>query len=192
MGFIPKGARWYLADIVLEHVIEGERRNLVHVNRHLVEAASPEEAYKKASKLGRENQLRYLNTDGMRVRLKFRGLRELNVIHDDLEDGAELSYEEVVAVPESTLKRWATPKKELGVFAPRRPRRGGPNYMPLTIMRELEAAGFSRADLEGRPKRAHSKRPPSSGRPAKRAPSGRDRAKRGVVAETRRSKVPVG
>lgn len=178
MGFIPKGARWYLADVVLEHVIEGERRNLVHVNTHLVEAASPEEAYKKARKLGREHQHRYLNTDGMRVRVKFRGLRELNVIHDDLEDGAEISYEEIVSVPESKLKRWARPKKDLGVFAPRRPRRGGPNYMPLTIMRKLEAAGFSRADVEDRPERA--RRTPSTS-------SGQSRTRQGVATRRRSS-----
>jgi hypothetical protein len=180
MGFIPKGARWYLADVVLEHVIDGERRNLVHVNTHLVEAASPEEAYMKAGKLGRESQLCYLNTDGMRVRIRFRGLRELGVIHDGLEDGAELSYEEIVAVPESRLKRWARPKKELSVFAPRRPRRRGPNYMPLTIMRELEAAGFSRADLEGKPERAHRKHSPSSGR---------NQSGQSVAARPRRSKA---
>ena len=172
MGFIPEGARWYLAEVILEHVIEGERRNLVHVNMHLVEAASPEEAYEKAGKLGRESQLRYLNTDGMRVRLKFRGLRQLNVVHDDLEDGVELTYQESVAVPESKLKRWARPKKELGVFAPRRPRRGGPNYMPLTVMRKLEAAGFSRADLEGRAEGAHRGGARSRKRPAKRMRAG--------------------
>jgi hypothetical protein len=175
MGFIPKGARWYLADVVLEHVIEGERRNLVHVNTHLVEAASPEEAYKKAGKLGRASQLRYLNADRKRVRVKFRGLRELNVVHDDLEDGVELSYQEIVGVPESKLRRWARPKKELAVFAPRRPRRGGPNYMPLTIMRELETAGFSRADVEGRPERTHRRQSPSPGRPARPTQSGRGR-----------------
>ena len=168
MGFVPEGARWYLAEVVLVHVIEGERRNLVHVNTHLVEAPSPEEAYKKAGKLGREAQHSYLNTDGMRVRVKFRGLRELNVIHDDLEDGVELSYEEIVAVPESKLKRWARPKKELGVFAPRRLRRGVPNYMPLTVIRELEAAGFSRADVEGRHEGAHRSRSHSRVHRAKR------------------------
>ena len=173
MAFIPKNARWYLADVVLEHVIEGERRNLVHVNMYLVEAASPEEALKKAAKLGREHQFRYLNTDGKRVRLRFRGIRELNVIHDDLEHGAELSYQEFVAVPESKLKRWSTPKKELGVFAPRRPRRGGPNYMPLSIMQDLVAAGFSRAEIEGRPEGKNRKRASAAGRPAKRKKSGR-------------------
>jgi|SRR5689334_23072913 hypothetical protein len=150
MGYVPKGARWYLADVVLEHVIEGDRRNLVHVNTHLVEAASPEEAYNKARKLGRTSQLQYLNTDGKRVRVRYRGLRELNVVHDELEDGVELMFDEVVAVPESRLRRWAKSKKELRVFAPRHPRTSGPNYMPLSVMRDLEAAGFSRADVAGR------------------------------------------
>lgn len=163
MGFIPKGVRWYLADIVLEHVIGGERRNLVHINRHLIEAGSPEEAYRKAIALGREHRLRYLNTDGMPVRLRFRGLRDLQAIHDDLEDGAEISYREAIAVPESKLKRWITPKRELSAFAPRRPRRGVPNYMPLAIMRGLEAAGFSRADVERGEERARHRRPTSPG-----------------------------
>jgi hypothetical protein len=180
MGVIPKGDRWYLADVVLEHVIEGERRNLVHVNSHLVEAASPEEAYKKAGALGRMHQHRYLNTDGMRVRVKFRGLRDLHLTLDPPGDGAEITYDELVAIPETKLKRLVSPKKDLGVFAPRRPRRSYPNTMPLTIMREMEAAGFSRADVEGRPKRVRRKRPSSSGG---------KKARQSVAARSRRPKA---
>ena len=74
MGYIPEGARWYLADIVLEHIIDGDPRNVVHVNTHLVEAHSPEEAYAKALDLGRCSELEYLNTDSKQVRVVFRGL----------------------------------------------------------------------------------------------------------------------
>ena len=35
MRFIPKGARWYLADVVVVHTIGGERRNLVWTNTFL-------------------------------------------------------------------------------------------------------------------------------------------------------------
>ena len=45
MGFIPEGARWYLADVVLEHRLDGEAENLVYVNTHLIEAGSPDEAF---------------------------------------------------------------------------------------------------------------------------------------------------
>jgi hypothetical protein len=162
MGFVPKNARWYLAEIVLEHIIESDRRNLVHVNSHLIRAASPEKAYGKANELGRVNRLRYTNTDGKQVRVRFRGLRELRVVHDELEDGVELGYEEATAVPESKLRRWTRPKRELAVFAPRRARRGGPNYMPLTVMRQLEGAGFTRAEVAGKKEHGRKRRRPSS------------------------------
>ena len=129
MGFIPKDARWYLADVVLEHQIEGESQNVVHVNTHLVEAGSPEEAYEKALALGRGSESEYENTDGRQVRVAFRGLRELNVIHEELEDGAELMYTEDVGVPEDKLREWVRPKEQLGVFAPIKGT-SGPNYVP--------------------------------------------------------------
>jgi hypothetical protein len=87
MAFIPKDARWYLADVVLEHTVEADPRNVVHVNIHLVEADSPER--EKACALGRDAEQVYANSDGKEVRVVFRGLRDLNVIHEALEDGAE-------------------------------------------------------------------------------------------------------
>jgi hypothetical protein len=148
MGFIPEGARWYLADIVLEHRIDGDPRNLVHVNTHLLEAESPDEAYVKAIDLGRRSEQEYLNTDSRAVRAVFRGLRGLDVIHDPLEDGAEIAYSESVDVSEEELSRWLVPRESLSVFAPCRPKSGGPNYMPEAPMRLLEASGFDRSDLE--------------------------------------------
>ena len=140
MGYVPNEARWYLADVVLEHRIEGDSRNVVHVNRHLVGAATPEQAYRKALALGRAAEAEYLNTEHKSVRVIFRGLRELNVIHEELEDGAELAYEELVGVAEEQLRRQIQPKRKLGVFAPRRVKAGVPNYMPLSVMRMLQAA----------------------------------------------------
>lgn len=129
MGFIPIDARWYLADVVLEHRIEGESQNVVHVNTHLVEAGSPEKAYEKALALGRRSEHKYENTDGRQVRVVFRGLRELNVIHEELEDGAELMYTEDVGVSEEKLREWDRPKERLAVFAPIEEKHG-PNYLP--------------------------------------------------------------
>lgn len=117
MSFIPKDARWYLADVVLEHRIDGDPENVVHVNTHLVEAGSPHEAYEKALALGRAGEREYENTDGRVVRVVFRGLRELNVIHEPLEDGAEIMYAEEVGVPEERLREWVRPRERLGVFA---------------------------------------------------------------------------
>lgn len=144
MSHIPEGARWYVADIVLEHEIEGDPRNVVHVNLHLIEADSPERAYRKAVDLGRSSEQEYLNTDGKRVRVRFRGLRELAVIHDELEDGAELLYEETVGVTEDQLRRWIRPRDSLSVFETGQIKAGIPNYMPEEIMKMLGQMGCQR------------------------------------------------
>jgi hypothetical protein len=138
VGFIPSDARWYLTDVVLEHRIDDEPRNVVHVNTHLVEAGSPEEAYEKALRLGRDSEHEYENTDGRLVRVVFRGLRELNVIHEDLEDGAELMYSEHVGVPEERLREWNRPREKLAVFAPIQDKLSGPNYLPEAFKGFLE------------------------------------------------------
>ncbi len=151
MAFIPANARWYLADVVLEHTVEGDPRNVVHVNINLIEADSPERAYEKACALGREAETVYANSDGKAVRVVFRGLRQLNVIHDALEDGAELSYEQYDSVPEGTLAGWVSSKGSLAVFCERQSgfATGEPNLMPESVMKMLEDAGFDRDAIEG-------------------------------------------
>jgi hypothetical protein len=151
MAYIPEDARWYLAEVVLEHIVEDDPRNVVHINIHLIEAASPELAYENASALGRASQLIFTNTDGKAVRVVFRGLRELNVIHDTLEDGAELTYEEMTGVPEAKLADLVSPKDELGAFRERQSgfATGTPNLMPESIMEKMEDAGFDRDAIEG-------------------------------------------
>jgi hypothetical protein len=69
----------------------------------------------------------------------FRGLRALNVIHDDLEHGAELTYQEEMAVPEEVIRQWLRRKCELGVFSPIQDKSDTPNYMPDSVMKSLEA-----------------------------------------------------
>lgn len=161
MAFIPEDARWYLADVVLEHIVEGDPRNVVHVNTLLIEADSAERAYKKARALGREAEKVFENSDGKNVRVIFRGLRELNVIHEPLEHGSELTYEYHESVPERELAGWVSPKKSLAVFRERESGfvRGEPNLMPASVMKMILDAGFDRNDIEGR-----AKKPPGKGR----------------------------
>ena len=52
MGYIPKDAKWYLADIIQQITVEDDPRSVVHTNVVLVRADSPEEAYEKALALG--------------------------------------------------------------------------------------------------------------------------------------------
>jgi Domain of unknown function (DUF4288) len=111
VGYIPPGARWYLADIVEEFKIEGEPNNVVHTN-------SPEHAWQRANEIGRQSVATYKNSDGKFVSVAFRGLRDLNVIHDKLVHGAELIYSRRVGMAEHELEKWVSPKEHLGVFRP--------------------------------------------------------------------------
>ena len=154
---------WYLADVVLEHVIEDEPRNVVHVNTHLVAAASPAEAYEKSIALGQDAEYEYLNTDGKTVRVVFRGLAELADIRGELEDGTELSYTESVDVPDSELRSWVPAKDELSVFGQSGAKVDVPNYMPESIMRVLEDEGFDRRELLGGAQQGHRERLGSRG-----------------------------
>jgi hypothetical protein len=136
MGFIPRNAKWYIADIIEEIRVDGDRRNVVHINQLLVRADSPNEAYGRSLRLGKDCNLTYKNQQDKRVLIRFRGLRQLSVVHDRLEHGAELSYQQEVGVGEKKIKSWIRTKKELSVFAPiQEPT--GPDYADGEIMREL-------------------------------------------------------
>lgn len=148
MAYVPENTRWYLADIVLEHQIEGDARNVIHINTVLVRANSPERAYARAMKLGREADREYQNSEDKTVRTIFRGLRDLLVIYEPLRSGSELIYEERVNLSKDEVAALVRSKDELDVFeAWQKPSRDKPNYMPKSIMELLEEAGFSDDDI---------------------------------------------
>lgn len=137
MACIPKDAKWYTAELVMECKIDGESQNVVHVNIILIRADSPEEAFEKAEEFGREGEDSYLNPKNQQVLWKYRGLRDLNVIHDELEDGAELMFEEEFGVPEDEVQEMLTSKYELNVFRPIEPRDSSlPSYSCQEIIEE--------------------------------------------------------
>jgi len=70
------------------------------------------------------------------VKITFRGLRDLNVIHGELEHGAELIYSEDIGVNESDIQAWITPKEKLGVFAPIGASKG-PDYGARNVVEEM-------------------------------------------------------
>jgi hypothetical protein len=121
MGFIPEDARWYIADLLEEITISGESKNVLHRNSILIRADSPEEAYEKAGNFGRNSETSYLNSKNQNVSIKFRGIAELDVIRDQLEDGAELMYTERIGVAEDEITKLIPRKEQLGIFRPIKP-----------------------------------------------------------------------
>lgn len=138
MTSISNEAKWYIAELVEECRVEGNVHNVVHVNIVLVRAESPEDAFEKAEQLGREGEMTYLNPDNQTVTFTYRGLRDLYMVYDELEHGAELTFKEEVGVSEEQLQQMLTPKSELTLFLPdarRDPAR--PDYSSKEIMDEV-------------------------------------------------------
>lgn len=48
MAYIPKNAKWYIAQLVIECNVEGNPCNVIHVNIVFIHACSPEKAFDKA------------------------------------------------------------------------------------------------------------------------------------------------
>jgi Domain of unknown function (DUF4288) len=133
MAYIPENAKWYLATLVEEITVEGETPNIIHKNLVLVRAGSSEQAYERAHELGTQAELQYENPSGKIVRVKFRGLNTLNVVHDELEHGAELQYEELVGLSADEVEGLIRRKEDLSVFRPITPT-AGPDYSSREVL----------------------------------------------------------
>jgi hypothetical protein len=116
--FIPGNTEWFIGELVEEFKAADQTENLVHINTILIEANSPEVAYEKALALGELANRVFTNTDGVDVTVRFRGLRGLYPIHDRLEDGAELLYEEREGMSDEAIAKMVKPKEALAVFSP--------------------------------------------------------------------------
>ena len=127
---------WFLADLIMEILIEGERRNVVHRNLFLVSASSPEEAYDKALRIGHEHEIVYDNPAGHPVRHNFRGIAHLDTLVDcEPADGAELTFEQRVDVPEEDVQALVPSKDRLHAFSQPGPRDTDvPDYSSKDVM----------------------------------------------------------
>jgi hypothetical protein len=107
---------WYLAEIVTEINVVGDHEKVVHNNLVLIRADSAENAYNKAIARGKEMEDIYEDNEGQRLTITYRGLSDLNIIQDELEDGAEIAYEELDDLSEHEIQEMLTDKQDLGVF----------------------------------------------------------------------------
>lgn len=128
---------WYLAELVMEIVVEGDPRNVVHQNLTLVRADSADEAYNKALRLGRDGETSYNNPAGKHVEISFKGVSDLDEIYDELEDGAELTFRSRVDVSKGELESLVLPRERLRAFLPAK-RAEGPDYASGEVISEVE------------------------------------------------------
>jgi hypothetical protein len=138
MAYVPKDAEWFLADLIEEIRVAGSKRNIVHINHVIIRAHSPESAYARAIALGKRGAISYLNPQGKRVTMRFRGLGNLDVIHDPLGDECEIMFKEKIGVSEHGIKKMVRRKRDLEVFQPIRTRHGRPDFSSKEIVDEVQ------------------------------------------------------
>jgi Domain of unknown function (DUF4288) len=143
MGYIPEDSEWYVADLVMEITVHGASSNVVHRNLTLVNAHSPEEAHEKATRFGYKSETSYENTKRQLVEIRFRGIAELDVVYEPLEDGAELMFEERIGVSSEEIQRLIPSKEQLDVFvAPKPGIERDPDYRSkATVDQALQRSG---------------------------------------------------
>jgi hypothetical protein len=81
-------------------------------------AGTEDEAYKKAMEYGQSCASEYLNTDGKRVNIDFRGLRNLFFPADGLVDRGLLFYEELTGLTDSDIAKIVKTKLEMAAVQP--------------------------------------------------------------------------
>ena len=110
---------WYIAEIIekFEPVDRNEKQDLRRVttwgNHHLIKADSPEKAFDKAVKLGKEKNYKFINSDKIKMESMFVGIGELLPIYEDIEDGAELMWNDYGFISNRRTMRMPYEKKEL-------------------------------------------------------------------------------
>jgi len=140
MAYVPDDAHWFLAQIIEEIRVEGSKRNIVQINHVLVEATCPETAYIRAQEIGEQGETEYENPFGRKVTIRFRGLRNLDVIHFPLEHGCEIMFVEKLGMSETGVQKLIRRKDQLEAFRPIRGRRGRPRYESKSILDEMNHA----------------------------------------------------
>lgn len=114
-----KNGNWYIVEIIekCEPVERNEKQELRRVttwgNHHLIKADSPEKAFDKAVKLGKEAEYKFTNTDKIEMEWIFVGIGELLPIYEDIEDGAELMWNDYGFISNRRTMRMPYKKKEL-------------------------------------------------------------------------------
>ena len=117
---VYKKRNWYIAhELLYFHTDKARSRAkapklVVWENLVLIKAKNPDEAYRKALKHGclSEEQVRINGESG---RCRFRGLKDLVLIYDDLEDGTELEWHDL-RLNAAELSRMVRRKQQMQAF----------------------------------------------------------------------------
>jgi hypothetical protein len=96
MADSPESARWYIAELVEELILDGNIRNVVHRKTQVIFADCQADAYEKALSLSTEHEVGYLNQTHKLPQTRYWGLNELNLLQHDSSEAAHLTKRPLV------------------------------------------------------------------------------------------------
>jgi hypothetical protein len=96
MADFPETARWYIAELVEELILDGNIRNVIHRKTRVIFADCQEDAYEKALSLSQEHEPTYLNQTLKGAQTRYWGLNELNLLQDEADVPPQLKRRPVV------------------------------------------------------------------------------------------------
>lgn len=97
MADSPETARWYIAELVEELILDGNIRDVVHRKTQVIFADSHADAYEKALSLSTEHERGYLNQRHNLAQTRYWGLNELNLLQNDKSEHGRATKGSVVA-----------------------------------------------------------------------------------------------
>ncbi|MCF6133552.1 DUF4288 domain-containing protein [Flavobacterium wongokense] len=114
---IGKG-NWYIAEIIEKREpVNRSENDLRHVvtwgNFHLIKAENPKQAYEKAIKIGKEGQVRFINSNKVEMEYVFVGIADLIPIYEDIEDGSEIMWTDYGVMTNRKTEKFVRSEKEL-------------------------------------------------------------------------------
>jgi len=86
MADSPETARWFIAELVEELILDGNVKNVIHRKTRVIFADSHEDAYEKALSLSREHEPTYLNQTYNVPQVRYWGLNELSLVQEESSD----------------------------------------------------------------------------------------------------------
>ena len=114
-----KDSNWYIVEIIekCEPVMRNENQDLRRVrtwgNFHIVKAETPKAAYKKAVKIGKVGEYKFINSEKLEMEWIFVGIGNLIPIYEDIEDGSEIMWEDYGYISNRKTMRFPISEEKL-------------------------------------------------------------------------------
>jgi hypothetical protein len=73
----------------------------------------PSLAYQKAIKIGKESEVKFINSDKIEMEYTFVGIADLIPIYDDIEDGCEIMWTDYGSISNRKSEKFVKSEKEI-------------------------------------------------------------------------------